>query len=108
MIASGTKAQESIPVRVWEFNVLILEGILAGAVLMVAVVVGGPRVLGGLVGLPVVAWMGAGLFTLLWALYPPINALSRARYGHGVPAWRYLIGSVSGAVIGPTLFALLS
>jgi hypothetical protein len=84
----------------WEFNLLAVESILAGAALMLLASVGAPRVISGI---PRSVWSGVGFLLLGLATIPFQSAYARSR-GREFS----MSTSLEAAAIGALLYAAIT
>ena len=99
--------EHPLALKRWEFNVLVVETLVASSALLVVFLVALPRILEGAIQLPSGVWAAGGSFAAFWAIVPLLNVYARARLGRGLPLFRVLVASIVGAAVGGAIFALL-
>ena len=90
----------------WEFNVLLLEVVCFGGVLMAALMRLGPRVFSALAW-PEPIWAALGFFVMGLALYPALRIAARNSHGRQIGFAMWLAGDLLGAAVGLLLYYLL-
>lgn len=102
-----SKAERPLVLKRWEFGVLLVETIIAGAALLTVFLVALPRLLEGGFRLPSGVWAAGGFFALFWAIVPLLNVYARSSRGRGLPLMGVLGASLAAAAVGGAVFALL-
>jgi hypothetical protein len=90
----------------WEFNLLLLESMLAGAGLFVLLSWAGRRFLEPVHPWAVAAAYGVGFLLLGLALYPILSIHLRSAHGRRLGFGKMLAWSALGSAVGAILFAV--
>lgn len=99
---------EALHLSRWEFNALLLESVLAGAVLFALMSWIGRRFLAPVHPWAVPAAFGVGLLLLMLALHPILSVHQRSVGRRSSGFGRTLAWSLLGSVVGAILFGVLS
>lgn len=103
---SATK-RTSYEVRAWEFNLLLVEVGLLGALAMGVLPSVGRRYLGEFLPLPSSVWMSLGVLLIGLALYPILSIELRNAHSRELRFRRWVVGWLIGAALGTPLYLLL-
>jgi hypothetical protein len=108
MIAKETRLETGpYEVKVWEFNLLLVEVIALAGLALPWVWVLAARLLGAHAPWVDAAWKGLGFFLLGLALYPVIRVQTRNTRGHEPSFSRWIAGDLIGSAVGTVLYLLL-
>lgn len=90
---------KDVGLRAWEFNALLLESILLGAVLFAAIF----WLMSRIQAVPEAVGFGFATLALGWTIFPALRSYGRS-VGRPIGGLRFALGSLAGACVGGLLY----